>query len=170
MVTNIDEKICSVICKSKCCRSTPPALTTEDLTKINNATSKTDWYTKISEDGNIYVVGKRENKVDCVFLSEENLCEIYENRPLDCILFPLFVKIKKEENSKYKIKWYVWYCPLTEERGIDSLLNENKKIIIDYLKVKPEIIFEYQTAMHESGGYKKKHFLKEELLTIKLIE
>lgn len=167
MENTSDEKICSIICKSKCCRSTPAALTKEDFNRIEANTKKKGWFRTINEKNNIRVVGKKENLVDCYFLSEEGLCRIYKYRPLDCKLFPLFVKIKSDGEKEYRLRWYVWYCPLTEQKGIEELLKKAETIVHDYLLVKPEIIFDYQKAMDESGGYKKKHFLKEELLTIK---
>ncbi len=167
MKNTSDEKICSIVCGSKCCRSTPPALTKEDFNKIQANTEQKRWFRTINEKDSIRVVGKKENLIDCYFLSENGLCCIYENRPLDCKLFPLFVKIKHEGEKEYSLRWYVWYCPLTEKKGIEELLQKAETIVHDYLVVKPEIMFDYQNVMCESGGYKKKHFLKEELLTIK---
>ncbi|MCK4896847.1 MAG: YkgJ family cysteine cluster protein [Candidatus Heimdallarchaeota archaeon] len=167
MENTSDEKICSIICGSKCCRSTPPALTKEDFSRIQANTKQENWFKTINEKNNIRVVGKKGNLVDCYFLSEKGLCRIYENRPLDCKLFPLFVKIKPEGEKEYRLRWYVWYCPLTEKKGIEELLQKAEAIVHDYLLAKPEIMFDYQNVMYVSGGYKKKHFLKEELLTIK---
>jgi Fe-S-cluster containining protein len=167
MENTSDEKICSIVCGSKCCRSTPPALTKEDFNRIQAYTKQESWFRTINEKNNFLVVGKKKNLIDCYFLSEKGLCCIYEHRPLDCKLFPLFVKIETEREKEYRLRWYVWYCPLTEKKGIEELLQRAKTIVHDYLLTKHEIIFEYQDVMYESGGYKKKHFLKEELLTIK---
>ncbi|MHA1224778.1 MAG: hypothetical protein ACTSP3_16295, partial [Candidatus Heimdallarchaeaceae archaeon] len=64
------------------------------------------------------------------------------------------------------IKWLVWHCPLTEMSSIENLVEEAKKILISYLSNKPQYLFEYKKAMFASGGYKKKHFLNEELLIV----
>ena len=167
MENTSDEKICSIVCGSKCCRSTPPALTKEDFNRIQANTKQESWFRTINEKDNIRVVGKKDNLIDCYFLSEKGLCCIYEHRPLDCKLFPLFVKIKSEGEKKYRLRWYIWYCALTEKKGVEELLQKAETIVHDYLVVKPEIMFDYQSAMCESGGYKKKHFLKEELLILK---
>lgn len=162
-----DERICNLECGSKCCKSTPPALTSEDLNRIQTKINHQNWFQFISEKSRIRVIGKKENLIDCHFLTEDGLCQIYDYRPLDCELFPLFAKIKQEGEREFRIRWYVWYCPLTEKKGVEELHKKAGYIIHDYLNSKPEIIFEYQKAMLESGAYKKKHFLKEELLTIK---
>ncbi|MHA1347390.1 MAG: YkgJ family cysteine cluster protein [Candidatus Heimdallarchaeaceae archaeon] len=167
MENTSDEQICRIICGSKCCRSTPPALTKEDFNRIQTNTEQKGWFRIINEKDNTLVVGKKENLIDCYFLSENGLCNIYEHRPLDCKLFPLFVKIKQEGEKEYRLRWYVWYCPLTEKNGTEELLQKAEIIVHGYLIAKPETIFDYQEVMYASGGYKKKHFLKEELLTIK---
>jgi len=155
-------KICRDTCKSKCCKSTPPALTSEDLTRISNALmikkeefakKKTKWF----------FVKKRENSSNCYFLSDAGECNIYTSRPLDCQLFPILFKIKKIDSS-YVIKWYIWYCPLTDFFTPKYLIEKAKKIIASYLEKDPKILFEYQSAMYETGGYKRKHFLFEEKL------
>ncbi|NPD87971.1 MAG: YkgJ family cysteine cluster protein [Asgard group archaeon] len=159
--------ICAERCESKCCRSTPPALTSEDISRINKQISDDNWIRKIEESEKIvHIVEKKKESRDCYFLTERNLCSIYENRPLDCKLFPIFLKIKENKVGSYKIEWLVWYCPLTQEVSLETLLEEARKIIEDYLEKEPQIVFEYQTAMYESGGYKKKHFMKEEIITI----
>ena len=159
--------ICAEICGSKCCRSTPPALTSEDITIINNSVQNDNWMKMVKKlEKTCYVVEKRNGTSDCYFLSKQNRCSIYDDRPLDCKLFPIFLKIKENEKDSYKVKWLVWYCHLTDEISLDTLLEEARSVIKRYLGNNPQIVFEYQTAMHESGGYKKKHFMKEEIITI----
>ena len=165
----LDEtKICSSICGSKCCRSTPPALTSIDFERITKITEKENWYTKLNEEKkNIFVISKNEKSDDCFFLSTDGLCSIYENRPLDCKLFPFFLKIKKIDDLNYNLKWLVWYCPLTEAIGTENLQTRSKSLIESILSHNPEEIFEYQEAMYLSKGYKRKHFLVEERLKIR---
>jgi Fe-S-cluster containining protein len=159
--------ICAETCGSKCCKSTPPALTSEDIARINNFAPNDNWLKVVTKSERTYqVVEKRNVTTDCYFLSEENLCNVYDSRPLDCKLFPIFLKIKKNEKNSYTVKWLVWYCPLTEELGLETLLEEARDIVNQYLESNPQILFEYQTALYESGGYKKKHFMKEEIITI----
>lgn len=164
-ISSID--ICSKLCKSKCCRSTPPALTKSDRERIKEKTKLKNWYISIEKNQKTaYVVKKKNNSNDCIFLTEDGLCEIYDHRPLDCRFFPLLVKIKKQNKDKYNIKWLVWYCPLTENKGTDILKNESKEFLESILEVDPNQIFEYQEAMYLSRGYKKKHFFNEECLKI----
>ena len=160
-------KICSEQCSSKCCKSTQPVLTSEDFMRIKSNTDKIDWFEEKKENNEIIrLVGKKRESNDCIFLTDERKCEIYEYRPLDCILFPIFLKIKKGESNKYNIRWLFWYCPLSEKVGIDILKLESRVLVKNYLSSKPQYIFEYQTAMYKSGGYKRKHFFEEEDLTI----
>jgi Fe-S-cluster containining protein len=159
--------ICSERCGGKCCRSTPPALTSEDIVKINEYISNDEWIRIIGDSTKeSYAVEKRNKTNDCFFLTEKNRCKIYDIKPLDCKLFPIFIKIKENNTDSYKVKWLVWHCPLTEEIGVEKLLKEAKEIILGYLEDQPKILFEYQSSMYESGGYKKKHFMREEIITI----
>lgn len=169
MSENLDEtEICSNTCKSKCCRSTPPALTTLDFEKIKKNTEEKNWYTKLNQEKkDVFVIAKKENSNDCFFLSIDGSCTIYEHRPLDCRLFPLFLKIEKISDREYNLKWLVWYCPLTEAVGIEKLKTRSKTLIESKLSQDPDEIFEYQEAMYISKGYKRKHFLIEERLKIR---
>ena len=160
-------EICSKQCLSKCCQSTPPALTKIDIKRIEDKIGNNLWKKKIEfNQKTTVVVAKKNNRKDCFFLSEEGLCKIYEYRPLDCKLFPLFIKIKKEEEEQYKIKWLIWYCPLTEAKELEVLYKDAQKLLYEIIKENPEEIFDYQESMYISGGYKKKHFFKQEYLKI----
>lgn len=159
--------ICSIQCGSRCCKSTPPALTNEDFIRINKIIKNDRWYTIIeSRQKNVKIVSKKNGTKDCFFLLDNGLCEIYDFRPLDCKLFPLFLKIKKQNDNEYNVKWLVWYCPLTEKKGIDKLRDDSTKLLKSILSDNSKQIFEYQEAMYISRGYKKKHFFKEECLKI----
>ncbi|MHA1668761.1 MAG: YkgJ family cysteine cluster protein [Candidatus Heimdallarchaeaceae archaeon] len=161
------KRICSQICGSKCCKSTPPVLTSEDLQKIGSVIKNNSWYLTIKKEGKkFFIVSKKDKKDACFFLSDEGLCEIYDNRPLDCKLFPILFKLNKKGDNKFLIKWLVWHCPLSEMSSIENLVEEAKKILISYLSNKPQYLFEYKKAMFASGGYKKKHFLNEELIIV----
>ncbi|MHA2357486.1 MAG: YkgJ family cysteine cluster protein [Candidatus Heimdallarchaeaceae archaeon] len=161
------KEICSKHCGSKCCRSTPPALTSEDFLRIKKNLKIDEYISKVEkEDQFIYLINKKQESEECIFLTEEFLCKIYDYRPLDCILFPIFLKIKKSEEDRFSVKWLVWYCPLTDKIGVDNLKQEARKKALSILAEQPQILFEYQNAMNLSGGYKRKHFLNEENLTI----
>ena len=163
--------ICSEHCGSKCCQSTPPALTMDDFERISKSVKGKEWFNSIeSSNKKASVISKKKNSNDCYFLADTNLCQIYENKPLDCRLFPLFIKIKEIEKDEYELKWLVWYCPLTDTKGIEVLKEEARIIIEELLVNNPEQIFEYQNAMYASNGYKKKHALDEEYLKIRRSE
>jgi len=160
-------EICSKQCGSKCCKSTPPGLTKDDIKRIEEKTKHDLWKkTVVSNQKTTFIVSKKGKGDNCFFLSKEGFCEIYEQRPLDCRLFPLFVKIKKQEENLFNVKWLVWYCPLTETKGTDVLYLEARNLLKEILTKNPEEIFDYQESMYISGGYKKKHFFKEEYLKI----
>lgn len=161
-------EICSKYCKSKCCKSTPPALTNNDFDRISKLQENKNWFNSIGQGENkTIVIAKREDSNNCYFLSEEGLCDIYSSRPLDCKLFPLFFKINKIKENEYNLRWLVWYCPLTDAKSLDVLKEEAKTKIEIILAENPDQLFEYQNAMYSSQGYKKKHFLYEERLKIK---
>lgn len=151
-------------CGSKCCRSTPPALTKNDIIQIEKHIQGTDWLMEIKEGE--FVVAKKPNSNDCFFLNEKGLCLIYEFRPIDCKLFPFFVKIRKLTAAKFSIEWRTWFCPLTNQIGLEELYMEARKTIIALLKRNPTILFEYQKVLYSSGGYKRKHFWRKEIITI----
>ena len=142
-------------------------MTSEDISRIRDIIKEDNWLRTIEKEGvSFHVVEKKAETEDCYFLTENNDCSIYNNRPLDCKLFPTFAKIKENKPGSYTIKWLVWYCPLTDEIGLEVLVKEAKELIESYLEKSPQIIFEYQAVMYESGGYKKKHFMKEEIITL----
>ncbi len=161
-------EICSMNCKSKCCKSTQPALTSNDFDRINATHQSKHWFYSIKKEENATkVISKKEGQNNCFFLSEEGLCNIYDLRPLDCELFPIFFKIEKIDKNEYSLRWLVWYCPLTEALGIDPLIENARKKIEEILEKDSEQLFEYQDAMYVSQGYKRKHFLYEERLKIR---
>ncbi|MHA1686587.1 MAG: YkgJ family cysteine cluster protein [Candidatus Heimdallarchaeaceae archaeon] len=152
-------------CGSKCCRSTPPALTKNDIIQIEKQIQGTDWLMEIKE--NEFVVAKKPNSKNCFFLDERGLCLIYEFRPIDCKLFPFFVKIRELTTGNYLIEWRIWFCPLTDHVGLEELYKNARKIVLGILNHNPTILFEYQRVLYSSGGYKRKHFWKKEIITIK---
>ena len=150
-------------CGSKCCKSTPPALTSNDIDRIKAVTGTDVW---LEEKNGAYVIAKKTNSNDCYFLDENGMCKIYSYRPLDCKLFPLFMKIIGHNNKYFKIEWRIWYCPLTNALGVEKLLHEAKSLVIKTIQRNPDELLEYQYAMKKSGGYKRKHFLVKEKIKI----
>ncbi len=160
--------ICYNVCGNKCCKSTPPALTSEDIRKITTKYLLDDVIEKISKGDrhSAYVIKKKEGTNDCIFLLSDGRCKIYPQRPLDCKLFPILFKIKKLDEGKYLIKWYIWYCPLSNKIPTEKMLDYARTIVRSYLPKNENILFEYQEAMYSSNGYKKKHYLNEEVLLL----
>ena len=159
--------ICSKQCGSKCCRSTPPALTKNDIERITTFTNSNKWYEMLEfNQRKTPVILKQKDKEKCLFLTDEGLCSIYTRRPLDCMFFPLFIQIEQKSEIEYNIRWLVWYCLLTEKIGMEALKKEAMRILITKLFEDPNEIFEYQEAMYTSRSYKQKHFFVEERLKI----
>lgn len=160
---NNSTEIC-IQCGSKCCKSTPPALTSQDTRRIREQTPHKNWLHKMKNGA--FVISKKPNSQECIFLADNGLCNIYEFRPLDCKLFPFFVKIQEKNPGTFNIEWRVWFCPLTNKFGLEQLYNNARLIVIQILKDQPETLFEYQKAMYGSGGYKRKHFWRKETITL----
>jgi len=82
----IDGKFCG-----KCCYNTEMPLTMEDIARIESlGYSRNDFAIKI---GSIYRLRNVEGK--CYFLSEDNRCKIYENRPLGCRIYPVVFDLER---------------------------------------------------------------------------
>ncbi|MCK4845127.1 MAG: YkgJ family cysteine cluster protein [Candidatus Heimdallarchaeota archaeon] len=167
MIKKPSIEICRTNCGSKCCRSTPPGLTSEDIKIIKEKTVDEDWILNIGTHKKpIFVVSKKGDTKDCYFLTKKGLCSIYNHRPLDCKFFPVFLKLKKKNENEYSVRWLIWYCPLTEQLGTEELRYQTKEMVVQMLKNNPKTIHEYQQVMYETGGYKRKHFLLEEDIII----
>ncbi len=81
------EKIDCLKC-GNCCKSYSPRFKTPDIKRISKILKmkESDFietYLRLDEDGD-YVT----KKIPCPFLSTDNYCTIYENRPGDCVHFP----------------------------------------------------------------------------------
>jgi Fe-S-cluster containining protein len=81
------QKIDCLVC-SNCCKTTSPVFRDIDIKRIakNLKTNEQQFisqYLKI-DDENDFVL----KSSPCVFLNENNYCEIYENRPLACKEYP----------------------------------------------------------------------------------
>ncbi len=99
--------VCNHCCVGgRCCSSfdiiNSPVLNNDEMTKIREILNSDEFY--IAVDKNIYKLKTNNNK--CIFL-KNGRCSIYENRPLDCRLYPFDI-IKKD--SKYYLILYQLDC------------------------------------------------------------
>ena len=95
---------------ANCCKSIPPIVSMRDAKRIAKGLglSKKDFldkYTLLDEDGDLVI-----NASPCPFLAEDNKCNIYEDRPAACRLYPhsgekLFYKNLSHHKRNVK------YCP-----------------------------------------------------------
>lgn len=81
------EKIDCTTC-ANCCKNYSPRFKTPDIKRISKILKMKEGdfietYLRLDGDGD-YVV----NKTPCPFLREDNYCNIYDNRPADCVRFP----------------------------------------------------------------------------------
>lgn len=97
---------------ARCCKNYSPRFKTPDIKRISKylrmrESEFIEQYLRVDEDGD-YVV----KSSPCPFLSEDNTCQVYEERPSDCARFPYTdedVIIKRKaltlKNSSF--------CPIT---------------------------------------------------------
>lgn len=117
-------------CQCPCCTlNIPPFLTKQDIQKISNIYNmKIGNFVDIKtrRDG-ISVFYARQNKNGhCMFYNEKTKkCNIYENRPTDCRLFPL--DIIKENNHYYWIKYDI--CKLSNNISKEMIEYLNRNIL-----------------------------------------
>jgi Fe-S-cluster containining protein len=105
------------ICKScklpNCCEIEPPFLTEHDIAPIENATGmplSEFAEARVGPSGKTFMQMKTKNE-KCIFYSEQTRrCSIYENRPIDCRLFPLDVDFRDG-----KFVWIIYKsCPVKD--------------------------------------------------------
>jgi len=77
----------------------------ENLKQINKGSS--DYVKSICiNNHNIKTIRKKEETNNCIFWDEDDKkCEIYKNRPFDCLLYPFDIHFI---NNKYR--WVVYSC------------------------------------------------------------
>ena len=81
------EKIDCLQC-ANCCKNYSPRFKTPDIKRISRHLKMKEGdfietYLRLDEEGD-YVA----NRKPCPFLGEDNYCQIYEDRPSDCVRFP----------------------------------------------------------------------------------
>lgn len=97
-------------CKLTCCESvdSPPVFPNDlkKLEKIGKATGEYLKYTDLGE-GKIWIsIKKKESSTQCKFFdNEKKNCTIYEDRPLDCKMYPFDIGFIDGEPW-----WYVYVC------------------------------------------------------------
>lgn len=109
------------ICCSNFNKINAPALNREELQKIKQFVENEEFYNRLEE--NLYSIKIKEDK--CIFY-RNNKCIIYDNRPIDCRLYPFDI-IKLED--KYYLILYLLECinskNLEEEHSrIDSIIGD----------------------------------------------
>ena len=107
------EKINCLTC-ANCCKTKGPAFTKKDINRIAKYMSITppefsDTYLEMNEDDN-YVL----KTTPCLFLQEDNKCEIYEIRPQACASYP-HTNTRKIKNLFPYFEAHVSTCPIIEE-------------------------------------------------------
>ena len=95
---------------ANCCKSIPPMLSKRDIKRISrtlglSTTEFSKKYTTVDSDGDTVM-----NASPCPFLLADNKCQIYEDRPAACRLYPhsgeqLFLKNLSHHKRNMK------YCP-----------------------------------------------------------
>ncbi len=101
--------LCNSCKKLSCCTDFfPPLLYSTDFSRLKNAGKTESQFIKnIRVNGDIIkTIKKKDNSTTCVFWNEERrLCEIYNDRPFDCRMFPFDVVWV---NNEYH--WIVYSC------------------------------------------------------------
>ena len=114
-------------CCGNCCREPIVLITDEDIRRIQKLTqqpvseiaafykpSEIEWgldnpgWIKLDSGWNIMGLVRKED--GCQYLGEDDLCGIYENRPITCRRYPLDVEFEGEELSLLGINGSV-ECP-----------------------------------------------------------
>jgi len=95
---------------ANCCKTTGPLFTDKDINRISKYFKMKqqqfiETYLKIDEDHD-YVL----KEVPCVFLTADNYCSIYENRPKACREFPHTNRKKFQQITNLTLK-NVSICP-----------------------------------------------------------
>lgn len=121
--------ISNPICCSNFNKINAPVLNKVELEKIKQFVGKEKFYETVEE--NLYSIKIKED--NCVFYKNHK-CTIYDNRPIDCRLYPFDI-IKLED--KYYFILYLLECinskNLEEECSkIDSIIEEVKPWINEF--------------------------------------
>jgi Fe-S-cluster containining protein len=111
-------RICNECRGPNCCEVEPPFLTAGDVVQISNSTDLgADVFSEERKDGSDKTFRQMKVGADgkCIFYSSQSgKCGIYENRPLDCKLFPMDIDVQDG-----KFVWILYRtCPV--EKGVTN--------------------------------------------------
>ena len=121
-------------CTSKCCtnRETVVLFPSEVASfnkKVPDAENAIMEFT--NKNGTTINTLKQTTKRKCYFLQEDGKCGIYENRPLECKIYPVIMEFSDEATKKKK-NFFVKkeYCPLSDKIKVNEkeLQKEIEKI------------------------------------------
>lgn len=120
---------CLCNCDEPCCRfceqEYAPRFTKEEYEKVAKDEKIKNLMIKISENMWQVKLGKKEGSCFvCPFLKEDNSCEIYENRPFGCWVWPFFV-VKKGED---------YFLAFDDEDCHGIKIRENTQELKDYIE------------------------------------
>lgn len=148
-----ESEIC-IICGAKCCKSTQPTLTSDDISRIKDIVKGTPRENFVKEkirDGKRYfLVRKKDSGNDCIFL-EDSKCVIDSVKPLDCRMFPVLFKI---EDGRLVSLYHK--CLLSEKIDIRELERRYIGMIKELIEKNRKCFDEYQAGLELSGAYKGK--------------
>ncbi|OGJ46605.1 hypothetical protein A2229_05145 [Candidatus Peregrinibacteria bacterium RIFOXYA2_FULL_33_7] len=100
------------------------------------------------------IKSKENSKIyNCPFLKvKQGLCKIYENRPLDCKIWPLMV-MKDKDSPKNFLVYFDYSCKITEQMTKEENEEFLKKLVqwfdesnfIETFKKNPDLIWNFET-------------------------
>ncbi|MEM3399234.1 MAG: YkgJ family cysteine cluster protein [Candidatus Micrarchaeia archaeon] len=129
-------------CDANCCKNYIVCITANDLLRLADYTKSTEWADAVpshlilnpptsgfflydrGKPVEFFLCLKRDNRECCVFLNDENLCSVYEARPLLCRAYP-FEKsgssIVYKKNFRCPSRWEL------DKKTLDDFTNAVKK-------------------------------------------
>jgi len=119
-----DTAVCVDVCGSRCC-SGGAFLRPADEASLQDAGvddpgAESRPMTRTGEDG------------DCVHLGEDGRCAVYDDRPLDCRLFPLGFRLDDETRQ---VEVTLAACPLAEtipDRAAADLIRRARRLLGEF--------------------------------------
>ncbi|WP_123538173.1 YkgJ family cysteine cluster protein [Halosimplex salinum] len=102
--------VCATECGAACCQDgaflRPADVDTLEQCGVSEAIHECGRRTRVDEDGS------------CTLLADDNHCRIYEDRPLDCRLFPVGFEL---DDRREVVHIVLVGCPLTEVLDEETL-------------------------------------------------
>lgn len=91
-------------CKAACCKMGGPNFTEKEMKRVINAGYK-NYFFKVKEG--IYELKSKRGR--CLYLKEDNSCQIHKVKPISCLCWPVFPNFDK--NKKGHI---IFGCPMAK--------------------------------------------------------